>query len=180
MNLNRLQHINYLSLADLGSLATDLRYELEDMNMEHRSDLAIWYMRNKAYAPFNAIALAIEYSKPSNVVRAYNELLDGAGQPMSLDSDYSYVFDKFETLVVNHYGMCSNVYLDRQDADVADCLLWHASKACGMVDSRNNGPTYAIAPKEQPPVSCALEVIKLAHEGRTSEIYSNFHITSTL
>lgn len=180
MNYNQLTKVKFLTLGELGQLACDLRYELEDMNMEHRPDLAVWFLRNKAYASFNAIREALEYSKTPNVVRAYETLIDANTEPLSLDSDYSYVLERFNSLTHEHYGLRGNRFLDRQDVDVRDALLWWASLATGISDSNKNGPSYTPTPKRAPSVVSAFEVITLALEGKHDEILSNYSITSNL
>lgn len=180
MNYKRLEQTKFLTLPELGQLATDLRYELEDLNMEHRPDLAVWYLRNRAYAPFNAIREAMEYSQTPNAVRAYEALVDGRYEPLSLDSDYAYVFDKFNSVADNHYGMKANPFLDRQTVDVLDALLWWQSKECGIQDSNKNGPSYAQTPKSEPFIVSAFDVIKLAEAGKYDEIISNYSIKNNL
>lgn len=180
MTQEQFKDVKFLNLNQLTLLADDLIGELEDRNMSHATYLVVWFLRNKCYAPFNAIAKATGYSQTSNCTRAYDELLNGQPTPYSLAGEHYDILCIFKQVADRWYGMSANKYLDRVEMEYEEAFLWLASQECDIVDSRKNAPSYTPTPKQAPEMVLLVDIIDLLKEGDYETVMQNYIITKTI
>lgn len=178
MTFRQFNSIKYVDLHELCMLADELVIELDDLNMAHRKDVVVWFLRNRCYAPFSAIKEALGYSTVSNTVRAYRELVSSAMAPVSLDGEYAPLVKHMALLADGYYDLENNPYLDRLGPDTEPALLYLASESLGVADSRKNAPSYTPTPTEPPHFVLAAEVVSLIEAGDYETVLSNYHIQS--
>lgn len=178
MTFRQFNSIKYVDLHELCMLADELVAELDDLNMAHRRDVVVWFLRNRCYAPFSAIKEALGYSTVSNTVRAYRELVSSALAPVSLDGEYAPLLQHMTLLADGFYDLENNPYLDRLGHDWEGAVLYLSSKSLGITDSRKNAPSYTPTPTEAPSVVLTAEVVSLIEAGDYQTVLSNYHIQS--